>query len=116
MPDLNGLEAAHRIHKAFPKIGILILTLHFSDQLLTNIVEAGARAYIMKSDADRDLVDAVSAVAAGKTYFTAQITTHGVAAATPPRATSIPSPSPTALTERERDAVRTIAQTMRKLL
>src|SRR5882672_131036 len=34
MPDLNGLEAARRIHKAFPKTGILILTLHFSDQLV----------------------------------------------------------------------------------
>src|SRR5277367_4711655 len=34
MPDLNGLEAARRIHKSFPKMGILILTLHFSDQLV----------------------------------------------------------------------------------
>src|SRR5579862_7119168 len=43
MPELNGLEAARKIHSALPKIGILILTAHFSDQLLTDIVEAGAR-------------------------------------------------------------------------
>src|SRR5271163_3450664 len=49
MPDMNGLEAARKIHKLFPKMGILILTLHFSDQLLSDIVDAGARAYIMKS-------------------------------------------------------------------
>src|SRR5579863_2526277 len=71
MPDLNGLEAARKIHKSFPKIGILILTLHFSDQLLTDIVEAGARAYIMKSDADRDLISAVEALTTRRTFFTA---------------------------------------------
>jgi DNA-binding NarL/FixJ family response regulator len=116
MPGMSGLDALRAIRSRLPNAGIVILTLHFSVQLVREIVKLGARGYVMKSDADRDLVDAVSAVAAGKTYFTAQITTHGVAAATPPRATSIPSPSPTALTERERDAVRTIAQTMRKLL
>jgi DNA-binding NarL/FixJ family response regulator len=72
MPDLNGLEAARQIHKTFPKIGILILTLHFSDVLVRDIVAAGARAYIMKSDADRDLVSAVEALANRRTYFTAR--------------------------------------------
>src|ERR1700757_2684522 len=43
MPDLNGLEAARRIHKSLPKTGILILTMHFSDQLVREVVEAGAR-------------------------------------------------------------------------
>src|SRR4029077_18672783 len=41
MPDLNGLEAARRIRKALPRTEILILTLHFSDQLVRDIVEAG---------------------------------------------------------------------------
>lgn len=72
MPDLNGLEASQRIHKAFPKTGIVILTLHFSDQLVRDIVAAGARAYIMKSDADRDLVSAVEALANRRTFFTAR--------------------------------------------
>src|SRR3974377_1704495 len=62
MPDLNGLEAARRIHKVLPKTGIIMLTLHFSDQLVKDIVESGARAYVMKSDADRDLVNAVEAL------------------------------------------------------
>lgn len=72
MPDLNGLEAARHIHKMFPKIGILILSLHFSDMLVRDIVEAGARAYIMKSDADRDLIAAVEALANRRTFFTAR--------------------------------------------
>jgi len=74
MPELNGLEAARRIHRAFPKIGILILSAHFSEQLLVDVMEAGANAYIMKSDADRDLVSAVEALMDRETYFTGRAT------------------------------------------
>jgi DNA-binding NarL/FixJ family response regulator len=72
MPEMNGLEAVRKIHKLFPKIEILILTLHFSDQLVREIVAAGARAYILKSDAARDLVSAVEALANHQTFFTAR--------------------------------------------
>ena len=70
MPELNGLEASRRIKKALPKTEIVILTLHFSDQLVHDIVEAGARAYIMKSDADRDLISAVEALSHRRSFFT----------------------------------------------
>jgi DNA-binding NarL/FixJ family response regulator len=70
MPELNGLEASRRIKKALPKTEIVILTLHFSDQLVHDIVEAGARAYIMKSDADRDLITAVEALSHRRSFFT----------------------------------------------
>lgn len=73
MPDLNGLEAARRIKKSLPRTEILILTLHFSDQLVRDIVEAGVRAYIMKSDADKDLVTAVEALANHRSFFTARV-------------------------------------------
>jgi DNA-binding NarL/FixJ family response regulator len=72
MPELNGLEAARQIHKSLPKTEILILTLHFSDQLVREIVEAGVRAYIMKSDADRDLIAAVEALSNHRPFFTAR--------------------------------------------
>jgi DNA-binding NarL/FixJ family response regulator len=111
MPDLNGLEASHRIHKAFPKIGILILTLHFSDQLLANIIEAGARAYIMKSDAARDLISGVEALTAKRTFFTsaaAGLLVRGFS-----RGHSVPKPeSPvrSRLTSREREIVQLLAE------
>lgn len=70
MPDLNGLEAARRIHKEVPKTGILILTMHFSDQLVREVVDSGARGYILKSDADKDLVTAVEAISNKRTFFT----------------------------------------------
>jgi DNA-binding NarL/FixJ family response regulator len=72
MPELNGLEAVRRIRKQLPKTEIVVLTLHFSDQLVQDVVEAGARGYIMKSDADRDLVAAVEALSCRRSFFTPQ--------------------------------------------
>jgi DNA-binding NarL/FixJ family response regulator len=69
MPDLNGLEAARRIRKASPSTEILILSLHYSDQLIRQIVDVGVRGYIVKSDSDRDLVIAVEALVRHKPYF-----------------------------------------------
>jgi DNA-binding NarL/FixJ family response regulator len=69
MLDLNGLEAARRIRRALPKTEIVILTLHFSDQLVQEIVDSGAREYVMESDADRDLVTAVEALERHRSFF-----------------------------------------------
>jgi DNA-binding NarL/FixJ family response regulator len=74
MPDLNGLEAARRIRKASPSSEVLILSLHFSDQLIREIVEAGVRGYIVKSDSDRDLIVAVETLAKHKPFFTPRAT------------------------------------------
>jgi len=73
MPDMNGLEAARQIKKIWPKVEIVMLSVHFSDQLVREIVDAGAKSYILKSDAERDLVIAVEAVANHRSYFTTQV-------------------------------------------
>lgn len=70
MPELNGLEAARQILKSGPNIGILILTMHFSDQLVRDVIDSGARGYILKSDTDKELVSALEALANRRTYFT----------------------------------------------
>jgi len=70
MPELNGLDAARQILKSDPNIGILILTIHFSDQLVREVIDSGARGYILKSDTDKELVSAVEALANRRTYFT----------------------------------------------
>jgi len=70
MPELNGLEAVRYIRKTLPKTEVVVLTLHFSDQLVHDLIEAGAKGYIMKSDADRDLVAAVEALSVRRTFFT----------------------------------------------
>jgi DNA-binding NarL/FixJ family response regulator len=74
MPGLNGVEAARRIRKTSPNTEILILSVHYSDQLIRDILEAGARGYVMKSDSDRDLLVAVQAMADHKPFFTSKAT------------------------------------------
>lgn len=74
MPDLNGVEAARRIRKASPTTEVLILSVHYSDQLIREILEAGVRGYIVKSDSDRDLIIAVETLASHKPFFTPRAT------------------------------------------
>ncbi len=73
MPELNGLEAARQIKKLLPNTEILILTVHESEQIAAEVLKVGARGYILKSDAGRELVAAVKSVAAHKNYFTSRI-------------------------------------------
>ena len=73
MPRLNGLEATRQILKARPQIRILILTLHDSSQLVQEVLNAGARGFLLKSDAARDLITAVEALRNGKIYFTPKV-------------------------------------------
>lgn len=111
MPDLNGLEAARRIRKALPKTGIIILTLHFSDQLVKDIVEVGARGYVMKADADRDLVNAVEALANHRTFFTARAAEMLLKDFSDRISSPQPVSSPRSrLTSREREIVQLLAE------
>jgi DNA-binding NarL/FixJ family response regulator len=71
MPKMDGLEACRRIRKNAPKSEILIVTQHDSSQMLREAVSAGARGYVVKSDAARDLLAAVDAVSQHR-FFTAQ--------------------------------------------
>ncbi len=63
MPGLNGLEATRKIRTMLPNSEVLVLSLplYFSDQLVREIVDAGARSYLLKSDASTDLLTAVEA-------------------------------------------------------
>jgi DNA-binding NarL/FixJ family response regulator len=73
MPLLNGLEAAREIIKSGSKTRILILTIHESDVVIREVLDAGARGYVLKSDAARDLVAAVEALQHNKTFFTSKV-------------------------------------------
>jgi DNA-binding NarL/FixJ family response regulator len=111
MPELNGLEAARHIQKKFPNIGILILTMHFTDQLVRDVIESGARGYILKSDADKDLVSAVEALGNRRAYFTreaSEILMSGFSR--PDVVLDAKSVSRNRLTVREREIVQLLAE------
>jgi len=73
MPVLNGVEAARQIVENGPRTKILMLTVHDSDAMINNVLSVGARGYLLKTDAARDLVNAVKAVQGDNTFFTAKV-------------------------------------------
>lgn len=73
MPNLNGLEAARQILASSPDTPILILTMHDSEQVVREVLRAGARGFLLKSDAGRDLVAAVEALQMKRTFFTTRV-------------------------------------------
>ena len=73
MPELNGLESARQIVAADPSARILILTAHESEQLVREVLSAGAQGYVLKSDAGRTLIMALQALLAGGSFFTSNV-------------------------------------------
>jgi DNA-binding NarL/FixJ family response regulator len=73
MPVLNGLEAAHQIVRRGPRTKIVMLSVHDSDLMIHKVLACGARAYLFKTDAARDLVSAVKAVQDHATFFTEKV-------------------------------------------
>jgi DNA-binding NarL/FixJ family response regulator len=77
MPELNGLEATRQIRRAV-SAKILILTVHESDQVVTEVLDAGAHGYVLKTDAGRTLVEAIRALLRHQEFLTERV--HVVAA------------------------------------
>jgi DNA-binding NarL/FixJ family response regulator len=73
MPEMNGVEAARQIRKACPKTEVLILTMQDSEGFAREVIEVGARGYILKTDPWRMLVAAVEALAEHKPFFTGKV-------------------------------------------
>jgi DNA-binding NarL/FixJ family response regulator len=69
MPLLNGIEATRQIVRRLPNTAVLILSMHADEAYITRAVQAGARGYLLKDSADTDLIRAVHAVSAGKSFF-----------------------------------------------
>jgi len=73
MPSLNGLEATRQIIKMRPQTKVLILTMHDSDTVIREVLVAGAKGYILKTDAGKDLVSAVDCLRRNKTFFNSRV-------------------------------------------
>jgi len=73
MPELDGLQATRQIREATPNTGVVVLTMHESDQMVRRVLEAGARGYVLKSDLAAHLVNAVQCVSAGKLFLTPRV-------------------------------------------
>src|ERR1700747_871176 len=73
MPDMNGLDAARQIREASPNTDILILSMHYTEEIAREVLRSGARGYMLKSDANAELITAVKPGASWRAVF------HGIA-------------------------------------
>lgn len=113
MPELNGVEATRQIRKVSPRTEVLVLSVHHSEHLIREILDAGARAFVVKTDCDVDLVRAVEALGDHKPFFNAYATEmllggYGMEKiSTAPQTTSFVGER---LTPREREIVQLLAE------
>ena len=73
MPLLNGIEATRQIIAADPAIAVVVLSMHSDESYVLRALKAGAKAYLLKNSAEADLIQAVHAVAGGKSFFSPAI-------------------------------------------
>ena len=113
MPSLNGLEAVRQIVKAVPNTKVLVLTMYDSDPLIQQVLQAGARGYLLKTDAGRDLVSAIDALRRNKTFFTpkvSQMVLEGYLDKSPREKEAEDEPESLRLTSRQREIVQLLAE------
>jgi DNA-binding NarL/FixJ family response regulator len=111
MPQLNGLEAAAQILRANPHTAILILTIDESEAVVREVLNAGARGFLLKSDAARDLVAAVEALEHHQTFFTSRVADYVLEGYLKQHRVPGPVEVPTRrLTPREREVVQLLAE------
>jgi DNA-binding NarL/FixJ family response regulator len=103
LPELNGRDLTVQLRQRMPDIDILIYTMHDREELIVDALQAGARGFILKSDAETDLLAAVTALSRGRPFFSAAISR-----ALLNRVLSHKSTHP--LTQREREIVQLVAE------
>ncbi len=108
MPGLNGLEATRQILKSRPRTKILIYTMHETEKIILDALEAGARGVVLKSDAGENMTAAVQSIAAGKRFFTSSVIETVVDAYLSKRETGRQDGG--ALTTREIEVVQLLAE------
>ena len=110
MPELNGLEATRRIKDALPETEILIFSMHESEELIRDVLAAGARGYLLKSDASRQLVPAVESLARHQAFFSGRVSEVVLGGFLNPEPLKTSSTAAERLTSREREIVQLLAE------
>jgi DNA-binding NarL/FixJ family response regulator len=113
MPEMNGLDATRRIRAECPAAEVLVFTMYESEELVGDVFAAGARGYLLKSDAARHVVAAVEALVAHQPFLSRAITATVLEAFLRDRASGAgggAGAAQTALTPREREVVQLLAE------
>jgi DNA-binding NarL/FixJ family response regulator len=112
MPNLNGLAATRQLAQHDPNFKIIVLTITDSDQVIREALDSGARGFVLKSDAVRDLVSAIEALQRGQMFFTPRVN-EMVLAGFLEKGTVAPRGMPPkfpSLTPREKEVIQLLAE------
>ena len=106
IPELNGLDLSHALKREFPRIEILLYTMHDREEIIMAVLRAGVRGFILKSDAERHLIAALDALSIHRPYFSGAISD----ALLHQFLDSKPQALASSLTHREREIVQQVAE------
>ncbi|MGA3194009.1 MAG: response regulator transcription factor [Terriglobales bacterium] len=112
MPNLNGLAATRQLMQQDPRYKIIVLTITDVDQVIREALDAGARGFVLKSDAARDLVTAVEALQRNRMFFTSRVN-EMVLAGFLDKGTTVSrgdTPKMPTLTAREHEVIQLLAE------
>ncbi len=73
MPELNGIDATRQISETYPAVRVIMLSMHDSSEYIYQALKAGARGYLLKESAGKEVVTAVRAVRSGRRYLSKRI-------------------------------------------
>ena len=110
MPELSGLEAVRQIKRALPLTEVLVFSGHRSEELVSQVFDAGAKSYICKADAGRHLVAAIRSLAEHKPFFTPEVSEILFSRFLAADARKKNGAAEQKLTTREREIVRLLAE------
>ena len=106
VPELNGLDLSHALKREFPRIEILLYTMHDREEIIMNVLRAGVRGLVLKSDTEDHLIAALDALSIRRSYFSGAISD----ALLDQFLESKPHPVASSLTHREREVVQQVAE------
>jgi DNA-binding NarL/FixJ family response regulator len=110
LPELNGLDATRQILKAAPGTEVLVLTMHHSEELARDVLEAGARGYVLKADANENLIAAVDSLRQHKPFLTPTVTEFVLDDYFRRGNGALDDLAPVGVTPREREIIQLVAE------
>jgi DNA-binding NarL/FixJ family response regulator len=109
MPEMDGVEATKTITSKYPKVKIIMLSMHSTKEFVAGLIEAGASGYILKNTGKRELLEAIQAVSEGKSYYSKEVTEIIMDSFKNPLR-KLQNPELPQLTDREKEVLKLIAQ------
>jgi DNA-binding NarL/FixJ family response regulator len=109
MPSLSGIEATREIKKAYPRVKVLILTMHKKQEYLNNAIAAGVDGYLLKEDAPKELLNAIEKIRQGMVYVSPLLSSDLATLYVQSQRHNVPKPADL-LSPREIEIIKMIAE------